>query len=230
MMEIYTVASITKSCDDVKIFGLIPASGKNIDFRPGQFVMLHLLDANMDSIDKRPYSIASAPGSNSLELAIKIINGRFTSKLDKVAVGERVGIDGPFGSFVFNDEARAVFIAGGVGIAPFMAMLRHINHRKPAGEYLLLYSCKTKKDILYAEELEKLRKKIRIVVFLTRESETRPGYETGRIDSARIKKYVPDVSGYAWFMCGSVGMTASLKDALIKIGVPESSIKSEGWG
>lgn len=230
MMEIYTVASITKSCDDVKIFRLVPASGKNMNFRPGQFVMLHLLDTDMTSIDKRPYSIASAPGSNSLELAIKIINGRFTSKLDKIQVGERVGIDGPFGNFIFNDERRAVFIAGGVGIVPIMAMLRHIDHKKLAGEYLLLYSCKTKKDILYAEELEKLRQKTRIVIFLTRESWTDGGYETGRIDSARIKKYVPDVSGYAWFMCGSVEMTASLKDVLIKIGVPESSIKSEGWG
>lgn len=229
-MEIYKIAEIIESRGHVKIFRLVPAGGKNVDFRPGQFIMLHLLDANGESLDKRPYSIASAPDSSYIELAIKMINGSFTSKLNGVKAGEAVGIDGPFGHFVFDNEKKAIFIAGGVGIAPIMAMLRYIYNKRMAGDYLLLYSCKTKKDVLYEEELKKLKEMIKTVIFLTRENKAYEGYETGRMDAAKIKKYLPDMTGYACFMCGSLEMIKSMRDALIKIGVPESSIKHEGWG
>jgi len=230
-MEIYEAAQIIECPGGIKIFRLAPISGKNIDFKPGQFVMLHLLDKSGQSIDKRPYSVASAPGDERIELAIKNVNGRFTSKLWGLKAGERVGVEGPFGHFVFNNEKKAVFIAGGVGITPLLSMLRHIARNNLAGDYFLLYSCKTKNAILYEEELKKLsRAGIKIKIFLTRETSPVKEYEIGRMDADKIRKHIKNPEDYIYFMCGPLAMITALKENLMKIGVPESSIKFEGWG
>lgn len=230
-MYLYKILSIKKDCDDVKIFQLAPLKEK-IVFKPGQFAMLCLLDKTGAVIDKRPYSIASVPEEENIEFAIKIINGRFTSKLDGVKEGEIVGLEGPFGHFVFNNEKRAVFVAGGIGITPIFSMLRTISRNKIVGDYTLLYSCKTKKDITYENEIREMQKSgIKTVIFLTREENKEDkNYEYGRIEKNTILKYVKMPNNAAWFMCGPLAMTTQLKKTLIEIGVPEDQIKFEGWG
>jgi len=230
-MYIYKIISIIKSCDEISIYRLEPVENEKIRYKPGQFIMLHLLNEKKQTIDKRPYSIASDPSEPYIELAIKNINGRFTSKLKDVKVGDLVGVEGPFGSFYFNKENKAVFIAGGVGITPLMSMLRHIVKNNIKGEYKLFYSCKTQNSILYCEEFEEMKKKgIEVIIFLTREETVPAGYERGRIDEERIKKYVKDPSEWIYFMCGPFDLVSSLKKLLIKMNVPETSIKFESWG
>ncbi|MEM3422624.1 MAG: FAD-dependent oxidoreductase [Candidatus Bilamarchaeaceae archaeon] len=227
-MLLYKIISIKRTCDSIKIFTLAPLKEK-ISFKAGQFVMLSLLNEKGAVIDKRPYSIASSPEDNNLELAIKMVNGRFTSKLDMVKEGEVVGIEGPFGHFVFNDEKKAVFIAGGVGITPIIGILRNIARKNIKGDYLLLYSCKTKEDVLYENELEELKKHgIKIIIFLTREN--KDNYESGRIDKDKILKYVTQPTQTVWFICGPLAMTTTIRKSLNEIGVQDNFIKSEGWG
>lgn len=230
-MEIYRINEINK-CDDVKIFRLSPIKGK-IDYEAGHFLMLHILDKNNGSLDKRPYSIASSPTQEYIELAIKMVGGRFTSKLDKLKEGDLVGMEGPFGDFTYKGQEKCAFIAGGTGIAAFMGMLRYIDAQRKKGKFVLFYSCRKKDEILYADELMELSEKnsdIEVVCFLTREEPEDWKGELGRVDKERIEKYAADSEDYDWYICGPVKMTASLKQILIEMGIPEDKIRIEGWG
>ncbi|MFH1222500.1 MAG: FAD-dependent oxidoreductase [Candidatus Micrarchaeota archaeon] len=231
-MQLYRIDSIKKCSEDVKIFRLVPVEGKTPDFKPGQFLMLELLDAAGNSIEKRPYSIASAPGENYIELAIKMIGGRFTSQLDKLDEGTIVGVEGPLGHFMYEEQKKATFIAGGIGISPLLGMLRHIAKHKIRGEFTLFYSCKNEKELVYYDELKQIAKKhgIKLHVFLTRDCPPNCGYETGRIDAERIKKFVANPQETHFFICGPLKMALALKETLAAAGVPAKNIKFEGWG
>ena len=231
-MEIYSIDEIKKYCDDVKIFRLSPIKGK-INYKAGHFLMLHLLDEKGESIDKRPYSIASSPTEDHIELAIKMVGGRFTSELDKMKEGALLGVEGPYGHFTYKEQEKCAFIAGGTGIAPFMGILRYINAQNKKGKFVLFYSCRKKDDILYADELTALSEKnpdINIVCFLTREEPEGWKGELGRIDTKRVQKYAANSEEYDWYICGPVKMTVSMKEILIGLGVPEGKISIEGWG
>ena len=167
-MEFYRITTIRKCCDDIKMFQFVPVEGKLMEYKPGHFLTLHLLDENRKSIDSRPYSIASSPTQEYIELAIKIINGKFTSKLDKVKEGEIVGIEGPFGSFTYDDQKKCAFVGGGTGVAPLIGMLRYIDTKKIRGKFILFFSCRKKEDMPYSDELQKLSRNpnIEIICFL----------------------------------------------------------------
>jgi len=231
-MEIYRINEIEECCNDIKIFRLSPIKG-NIDYKAGHFLMLHILDERGESTDKRPYSIASSPTQEYIELAIKMVGGRFTSELDKVEEGVLVGVEGPYGSFTYKEQNKCAFIAGGTGIAPFMGMLRYIDVQRKKGNFILLYSCRKKDEILYADELMELAEKnqdVSFVCFLTREEPEGWKGELGRIDKERIQKYTANPEEYDWYICGPVKMTLSIKEILIGLGVPEGKISLEGWG
>lgn len=231
-MEVYRINEIKKCCDDVKIFKLSPIKGK-ISYSAGHFLMLHILDERGESVDKRPYSIASSPTQEYIELAIKMVGGRFTSELDKVGEGALVGVEGPYGSFTYKEQEKCAFIAGGTGIAPFMGILRYIDAQNKKGKFALFYSCRKKDEALYADELTELSKKnsdINVACFLTREEPEGWKGELGRIDKERIQKYAANPEEYDWYICGPVKMTVSMKEILIGLGVPEGKISIEGWG
>lgn len=195
--------------------------------------MLHIVDQNGQSADKRPFSIASSPNSSTIEFCIKILpEGRFTQKLDKLDVGDTLGIEGPLGTFYYNHERSAVFIAGGTGIAPFISMLRYIKENRIMGDFVLFYSVRTQKHILYKRELEQLAKatNIKIIITITREESTKWNGEHGRVEEQMLKKYLANPKDYRFYICGPVNMTSSLHNLLVSIGIKEENILFEGWG
>ena len=202
-------------------------------FTPGQFIFLHILDKDGNTVVKKPYSIASAPDANHLELCIKMRNGNCTGRLDNMAVGESVGIEGPFGNFTYDDQKEAAFVAGGVGIAPFLSILRHIAGKKLKGRFVLFYSAKTKGDLIYHDELKELEKKnpdIKVVMTLTRETPDGWKGECGRLNDMMMKKHAGELKGMSWWICGPLEMVSAIKKCLVDCGKEQKDIKMEGWG
>ncbi len=236
----YRVISVEKSVCDVKIFRLEPVVLEPKDdktgilsYTPCQFAFIHTIDQEGKSLDKRPYSIASAPSASYLEFAIEMRGGRFTSKLDKIGEGEIVGIEGPFGHIGYKNQPKAAFVAGGTGIAPFMSALRHIAEKKLTEEFVLFYSSRCADRILYGKELDQIRKanpNIRLVITLTRELPEGWEGESGRIDEAMIKRHIKNPTDYDWWLCGPLEMIKTIRTSLERAGTDPKKIRMEGWG
>ncbi len=229
----YRVASIDVPVAGTKILRLEPIDGVVPPFKPGQWVFLHLLDGKGASVDKRPYSIASAPSAQYLEFCIEMRNGAFTSRLDRVAVGSVLGVEGPQGRMTYNGEKKAAFVAGGTGISPILSMLRHIADKGISGEFVLFYSVRTHDRLLYRDELERLRRKnrcIKTVITLTRETPEGWAGECGRINHEMIAKHLGKPGEFEWWMCGPVEMVKSMRACLAGMGVDEKGVRLEAWG
>ena len=225
----YRITSIRQLAPDTNAYSLKPLQEK-LDFTAGEFLMLHILDDEGNSIVKRSYSIASSPDDEEIELCIKLVNGELTSKLAKLQEGAVVGVEKGGSYFTYNGEDKCGFIAGGTGMAPVIGILRTVAKRNIKGEFVFFCSSRTRDNILYKKELEDLGKTnpgIKVIHTLTREKWEG---ECGRVDDEMIKKYIPDVSGFSWWICGSMAMLKSMKEHLISLGSDPKKIRMEGWG
>ncbi|MDD5172212.1 MAG: FAD-dependent oxidoreductase [Candidatus ainarchaeum sp.] len=232
-MTRYKIASASDAVPGIRIFRLEPMD-QPISFKPGQFAFLHILDEKGNSVVKRPYSIASAPGAPYLEFCIKLAGGEMTKRLEALGKGAVLGVEGGFGHFSYGDQPKAAFIGGGTGIAPLMSMLRHIADEKLNGTFVLFYSARTRDSIVYGKELEELQKRnpgIKVVITLTREE--KPGSwkgECGRFDHEMLSRHMPDAKDFDWWMCGQMEMVKGMKECLAGLGADPKRIRMEGWG
>jgi len=227
----YRISSIWKTAGEVKIFRVIPLGNKLI-YKPGQFVMMHLLNEKGESLDRRPYSIASEPDSDYLEFCIKMIGGRFTSKLDLLKEGSIVGIEVPMGMLSYEGD-KCVLICGGTGIAPIMSMVRDIAKKEKKGDFFVFYSAKKKDHLIYYDELLSLEKKnpsLKLVFTLTREEPPAWPGKCGRIDEALLREFIVNPKEYNWYICGPLEMSSSLRDCINSMGGDPKKIHLEGWG
>lgn len=206
--------------------------------RPGQHV-----DVRLTSDDgyqaQRSYSIASAPEVPHLMLTIeRIEEGEVSPYLSgEVRVGDQFAVRGPIGGHFIWSAAMSeplFLVAGGSGVAPLMAMLRHraaAGNKNPA---LLLYSSRSFDDIIYRKELEQLVAKndgLKVVHTLTRQQPAGWTSEKKRIDKDMLTRlgFTP-AQHPRIFICGPTALVESTARALIELGHSETLIKTERFG
>ena len=206
--------------------------GTPFSYRPGQAVYV----AAHGSPARRAYSLAQAPEdtvhNGMLELLVGVDADGRAGDLP-LAVGAVVDVDGPLGRFVFPDapqEDRFAFIAGGTGIAPLRAMLRHALHVRH-DKICVLYSARTTSDFAYESELRSLAQNGRIDLWqtVTRESDD-TGWEgsRGRIGRDTLAPLVEDPATLC-FICGPRALVDEIPRVLRELGVTEERIKIEEW-
>ncbi|WP_232500413.1 ferredoxin reductase [Hydrogenobacter thermophilus] len=230
VIEIITETPTTKTL----VFDI---KGVDLDFYPGQYVMLEVPYPTTGEVLKRAYSIANSPLKKGvLELTIKRTpNGKASVILtEQVKVGDVFKIKGPYGKFIWLPEMsdKVVFIGAGSGIVPLMCMLRYIidanlHHVKAT----LLYSNTSYEEIIYREELEKMERhsNIKVVHTLTRSvPEGWRGY-TGRINPDMILKEVDDIPLNLYYLCGPPKFVDDITSMLVDLGVPKERIKKEKY-
>lgn len=223
-----------KQINGVVFLDLVPKQGDVFNFSPGQFAMVALYDENGAVWKQRPFSICSPPTSkNHLQFAIKIF-GEFTHKIASLEEGDKLGVAGPYGFFIFDETKmkNVVFLAGGIGITPFVSMIRYASEKNLTNKILLFCSIKTKDDIVCLEELESFsrqNKNFRVVFTLTSDIPNNWLYEKGRIDEEMLKKYCPSFADKYFFLCGPSGFMTAMKEYLIKNGVQENLIITENF-
>lgn len=234
-MEFKTrIISIIDETHDVKTFTL--EKPNNFIFFPGQFCMVGFV--TVDAIDKKPFTIASSPDSSYIQFTIKKM-GLFTTNLFNLKNGDELIIDGPFGeSLNFNESLKKiVYIAGGSGVTPFMSHIRHITQTNLNQEVYLFFSNKTKRDIIYYEEISiiaKEHKNVHIIFTVSDEidktqNSSEKNIETGRITSSLILKYVKTPYDYTYYLCGPPPMISSISEQLLSIGIDSEKIIFEAW-
>jgi ferredoxin-NADP reductase len=205
---------------------------------PGQHVDIRLT-AEDGYQAQRSYSIASPPEDELLTLTVeRLDNGEVSPYLvDYVRVGDQFELRGPIGGyFVWTVATRGplCLIAGGSGIVPLAAMLRHRARRKVRTPALLLYSSRTLKEVIYREELDTMARNdssLRVANTLTREQ---PDGWTGyrrRIDKAMLAEasFAPEQNPKI-FICGPTPLVEDASRFLVELGHPFPTIKTERFG
>jgi len=183
-----------------------------------------------------PYSIANAPEDAArdgwLELLVGVDASGETGHRLPLEPGAWIDAEGPVGTFTFPrepDVQRFVFIAGGTGIAPLRAMLRHaltIPHR----EIGLVFSARTPEEFAFEDELRALARDRRIELrqTVTRAGATKWEGARGRIGRAELQPLVHDPATLC-FVCGPAALVDDTRRLLEELGVPPARIKVEEW-
>jgi ferredoxin-NADP reductase len=206
--------------------------------RPGQHVDVRLTGED-GSRAQRSYSIASAPEDPHVALTVERIDDGEVSPylVDDVQVGDVFEVRGPIGGyFVWTaDLGGPLFlIAGGSGIVPLMAMLRHRAAVRSPVPAVLLYSSRTREDVIYREELERRAANLdglAVVHTLTREAPAGWTGPTRRIDQAMLAEAgFPPSEHPRTFICGPTRLVESAAKLLVGQGHEPSLIKTERFG
>ncbi len=208
--------------------------GHALDYAPGQAVLV----GNHGAEAKRPYSIASAPEDARRDRAIELLvgvreNGEPGDHL-ALRTGATVDVEGPLGSFTFPAdvvEPNIVFIAGGTGIAPLRAMLRHAIVMQPGPKRVgLLYSARTPADFAFADEFRALaaRGSIEFHQTVTRDTTLDWAGNRGRIDREALQPLVHSPETLC-FICGPRALVDDMPGILADLGVPEKNVRIEDW-
>jgi ferredoxin-NADP reductase len=188
---------------------------------------------------QRSYSIASAPEDGRLEIVVeRLDDGEVSPYLtDELRVGDRLELRGPIGGW-FTWEARdggpLLLVAGGSGIAPLMAMIRHRAAANSDASCRLLYSSRSREDTIYAEELDRLAAEdgtLEVIHTLTRSQP--PGW-TGysrRIDREMLGEVAPSPEERPLaFVCGPTPLVEATATALVELGHDPARVKTERFG
>ena len=189
---------------------------------------------------ERSYSIASPPEVSAIELTIdRLDDGEVSPFLtDQLQPHDTVQLRGPIGGhFVWSAAERSrplLLIAGGSGVVPLMCMLRHRHLSGSVVPTALLYSVRTRHEVIYHGELMALAlndPRFALRITLTRESA--PGWTgpVGRIDLQSVKGLLEDLGGEAEvYVCGSDGFVEAASALLLQAGQTPDAIRTERFG
>jgi predicted ferric reductase len=208
---------------------LSPPDGAGFRFDPGQFAWFGF-GGSPFSLTQHPFSFSSSAERDEVEIAVKAL-GDFTSGVDKLDPGTPVYVDGPHGVFSTDqDEGPGFgFIAGGVGIAGLLSMVRTMADREDVRPAILIYANGDWEGVAFREELERLegRMNLNVVHVLERPPENWTG-ETGYVTAELLSRHLPRGYGrFQFFICGPVPMMDAAESALVQRGVPAERVHTE---
>ncbi len=204
-------------------------------FKPGQAIDL-ILDAPELGEDSRrhAFSIVSAPHEADLTIATRMRDSAYKRALATLQPGAAVAIDGPFGSMTLhNDVSRpACFIAGGIGITPFMSMLRHALKTHSPHRLTLIFASHRPEDAAFLAELETMARvnpHFRLVATMTAMDTSKATWsgETRSIDAPFLGSILANSPNAIEYVVGPPALVAAVRKALIAAGVDEDDIRSE---
>ncbi len=206
-------------------------------YEPGQHIEIILIDPfEMDDKGKkRDLSLVSAPYENELTIVARIRESAFKKVLNALLPGAKVEMRGPLGrSFRLHMDTTlpAVFFAGGIGISPFMSMIRHILHNGLPYTIYLFYSNRRPEDSAYHDELSKYAssfpqfKYIPTMTNMKQSTEKWTGQE-GRISKELIEKYLDVIYASVFYVAGPPSMVVGMDMLLHDMGVSQDAIRTE---
>jgi ferredoxin-NADP reductase len=235
--QLATVASFRDETPSVRSFTLtLPAWPGH---RPGQHVDLRLTAEDGYSVE-RSYSIASEPErAPEVEVTVeRIPDGEVSPYLHDVVVpGDRLELRGPIGGYFVWEaslDGPLLLIAGGSGVVPLMAMLRHRARAGVRTPARLLFSSRHFDEIIYREELERLAASDSgpdVIHTLTR---SQPAGWTGyarRIDERMLAEIAePLGADPRTYVCGPTALVETAANALVRLGLPPDRVRTERFG
>ena len=205
--------------------------GAPTNFRAGQFVWINFKPGLAQPFDN-PFSIASAPEElPRMRFLIKAV-GDLTRSLPSVPPGSPVSIDGPHGNLVADDRpgGALLLVAGGVGLAPLIGILRSLALRGDKRQVRCVYAAGEPRNLVYADEMRALETQLNLVNYFTVD-ERAPGWTgcVGAIDATLIAQALAnlDLQNTLALICGPTPMMTAVADLIADAGVPLDNIVYE---
>jgi ferredoxin-NADP reductase len=215
------IKEIEKLNHDVRRFVLEKPA--DYTYEPGQATMV-AINKDGEKEAKRPFTFSGLPDEPYLEFVIKIFPGRdgVTDSMDALKVGESLIIEDPWGAIEY--KGPGVFIAGGTGITPLLAILRDQALKKSDAVKQLIFSNETQEDLFLIKELAACTSQRMLLTFT---GEAISGAESGRVDKDFLQKHVTDFNQY-FYVCGPPKMVEEVEAALKALGADADKIVTEG--
>jgi predicted ferric reductase len=233
--QAFQVQDVQQEAQNVWTLKLVPPQGQSInDYLPGQFHFLTLFrDKNLPE-EEHHFTISSTPTQKEyIASTIKEV-GDFTSTIGRTKPGDTAAVHGPFGRFSYTlhpKERDLVFLAGGIGITPLMAMLRHMRDTQDNRSVVLLYANRHENQIVFRRELDEIASgswpNLNLIHVLSRPNEGWTG-ESGHVNKQLIEKYCgPNLKRKTFYVCGPPKMAQTLISTLQNMGVQDKRIRQE---
>jgi ferredoxin-NADP reductase len=203
-------------------------------FIPGQYGGFTLLKPEItdDHGITRRFSIMSSPDDATISIVTRVQSSAFKKNLTTMPIASEIKFAGPTGNFILHEdkEAPAVFIAGGIGIAPFYSMIRHVCKNQPERHMVLFYGNQRMETSAFHHELDALSKQHKNFTFIpVMADDANWNGENGFITHTLIKKYVTDLTKPVFYVCGAPGMVTALQETLVEMDINEEHIKVEDF-
>jgi ferredoxin-NADP reductase len=210
-----------------------PAS---FDFQAGQTADVTLLNPPQtdDEGNTRTFSIASPPHREELMFATRMRDSAFKRSLKSVPLGTELKLDGPMGSFTLHKNAKkpAVFLAGGIGVTPFLSIVAQAAHDKLPHQLYLFYSNHRPEDAPFLDFLRRVEKEnsaFHFIPTMTDMEKSKRAWEgeRGFIDHAMLIKSLNNLDGPIYYLAGPPAMVAAMRKMLLDTKVDEDDIRTE---
>jgi predicted ferric reductase len=230
----WRVTSVNPAAERTWTVALSPDFMGRADYKAGQFAWLNI-GRGVFSLNENPFSISSAPSAGrDVEFIIKEL-GDFTRTINQIKPGTRAWLEVPHGhlTHIGHEDAPGIaLIAGGVGIAPLLGILRELAVTGDPRPTVLLYGNRTVAQIVCREELQRLSEShgTEVVHVLSEPPDGWSG-DTGMIDETLLRRHFETEARRDWLyiLCGPPEMLKDVEETLISVGVPSSRILSENF-
>jgi ring-1,2-phenylacetyl-CoA epoxidase subunit PaaE len=196
----------------------------------GQFIDIYFSDYGTSQ--GKSYSISSAPCEDTFHITVKAI-GEFSNRLFNLEKGDLVIGSLPYGFFYSDlENTHLVMLAGGIGIAPFRAIIMEHLVKDPGRKIYLFYSSRTEDDIIFKDEFDLWRviyPNLRVKHFITRQKKISSDKQKGRMTAVQVLKEIPVIKDIEFLVCGSIAFVRDMRKDLKEQGIPEEFIYTEAF-
>lgn len=204
-------------------------------FKPGQyggFTLINPEHTDAGGITRR-FSLLSTPDDPFIAIATRIQPSAFKKNLQELPINGEIKFAGPTGNFILPDETDKpiVFIAGGIGIAPFYSMICYNTKHLPQRKMTLFYGNQASSDAAFLDELlaiERMNPNFKFIPTMANADNSWTG-ETGFISDTMIKKHVPNLVDPLYYLCGSPGMVTAMQELLAEMEINEDNLQTEDF-
>lgn len=205
-------------------------------FVAGQYFYVTLINPTDNDAegDTRIFSIIPAPHEDYLAFSTRMRDTAFKRVMKNMNVGDKVKIEAPIGWFTLHSEPErpTIFLVGGIGIAPFISILRSAIQTKAPHKMYLFYSNRRPEDTAYLGELQEMAKNNPNIVFISTMTDMSKSAqpwtgETSMINMDLVKKYVPDISNAIYYIAGPQPMVRAMRTLFNDLKIPSVNVKAE---
>jgi ferredoxin--NADP+ reductase len=207
-------------------------------FEPGQYATLGLVGPDSPKLIQRPMSVSSSADELSeYEFFIRLVDaGAFTPLLWQRSVGDPINIKGPKGKFLLQDDGRrALFVASGTGLAPFISMIETLRARGEHRDIVLLHGVSYPHDLAWREQLTQLEHDgefpLRYVATVSRPGDSPDwGGPTGRVEAiaeGQMEEFGLTPEAATIYLCGNPDMITAVDEIATRRGFAPEQVRKE---